>query len=92
MFILLQVLTIIIAIAGDIIESSGYKMIKLLNLLQLSIEDKVLKQQLSEFASLVTELRPSLSVAGFFAVNRKLLPMLLSSFSAYIIILIQLKQ
>ncbi|CAG9860958.1 unnamed protein product [Phyllotreta striolata] len=86
------VLTIIIAIAGDIIESSGYKMIKLLNILQLSIQDDFLKQQLSEFAALVTELRPSLSVAGFFAVNRKLLPMLLSSFSAYIIILIQLKQ
>ncbi|CAG9860955.1 unnamed protein product [Phyllotreta striolata] len=91
-FILIVVLTIIIAIAGDIIESSGYKMIKLLNILQLSIEDDFLKQELSEFASLVTELRPSLSVAGFFDVNRKLLPMLLSSFSAYIIILIQLKQ
>ncbi|CAG9860956.1 unnamed protein product [Phyllotreta striolata] len=89
--ILIMVLTIIIAIAGDIIEKSGDKMIKLLNILQLSIEDDFLKQELSKFAALVTELRPSLSVAGFFDVNRKLLPMLLSSFTAYIIILIQLK-
>ncbi|CAH1103758.1 unnamed protein product [Psylliodes chrysocephalus] len=58
------ILTIIIAISGDIIENSGYKIIKLLHILQLNIEDEFLKQQLSEFSALVVELRPTLSVSG----------------------------
>ncbi|CAH1103757.1 unnamed protein product [Psylliodes chrysocephalus] len=91
-FVLVVILTIVIAISGDIIENSGYKIIKLLHMLQLTIEDEFLKQQLSEFSVLVVELRPSLSVCGYLDVNRRLLPMLMSSFTAYVIILIQLKQ
>ncbi|CAH1103761.1 unnamed protein product [Psylliodes chrysocephalus] len=88
----LMILTIVITISGDIIENSGYKIIKLLHVLQLTVEDEFLKQKLGELSVLVVELRPSLSVCGYFDVNRRLLPMLLSSFTAYVIILIQLKQ
>nr|APC94338.1 gustatory receptor 5 [Pyrrhalta aenescens] len=84
-------MTISLAIAGDKIEKTGLKIKKLCHVLQVDVDNPIIKAHLREFAVYFEELRPVLTVSGFFVINRNMIPLLISSLTSYAVILIQLK-
>nr|APC94250.1 gustatory receptor 5 [Pyrrhalta maculicollis] len=84
-------MTISLAIAGDKIEKTGLKIKKLCHVLQVDVDNPIIKNHLREFAVYFEELRPVLTVSGFFVINRNMIPLLISSLTSYAVILIQLK-
>uniref|UniRef100_A0A6P7F8A7 Gustatory receptor 98c isoform X2 n=1 Tax=Diabrotica virgifera virgifera TaxID=50390 RepID=A0A6P7F8A7_DIAVI len=78
-------------ISCEHVEQAGKKLERMCVILQTEIKDQRLKEQLREIAKFVHGLPLKFSLAGFFDINKRLIPSLLNGLTSYMIILIQFK-
>ncbi|KAG5895102.1 hypothetical protein JTB14_036377 [Gonioctena quinquepunctata] len=79
----------IMVMSCDSLEKSGQKMIKTCYALHLKLENGNIKEQMLLLAEYMEEWRPILSAGGFYALNRKCLLKIFSSFVTYLFVILQ---
>ncbi|KAG5899311.1 hypothetical protein JTB14_029264 [Gonioctena quinquepunctata] len=87
----LQVCTLVMIMSCDMVEKSALKLLNTCNYLRATAGNNVASEELSRLSDFIEELSPEFTAAGFFRINRRLIPAFLSSLTSYIIILIQFK-
>ncbi|XP_050498652.1 uncharacterized protein LOC126879542 [Diabrotica virgifera virgifera] len=85
-----QIFVLAVTLAGDSIDVAGQVLIKHFNILKSEVSDVLISKYIKELSVVFVELRPQLSVPGYFDINRRLLPMIFSTISTYAIIYIQI--
>ncbi|KAG5899315.1 hypothetical protein JTB14_029268 [Gonioctena quinquepunctata] len=83
--------TLIMIMSCDMVENSAVKLLNTCNYLRATTGNNLESEELHHLSEFIEELSPKFTAAGFFRVNRKLIPAFLSSLTSYIIILIQFK-
>uniref|UniRef100_A0A6P7F898 Gustatory receptor 68a-like n=1 Tax=Diabrotica virgifera virgifera TaxID=50390 RepID=A0A6P7F898_DIAVI len=78
-------------ISCENVEKAGEKLGTLCKILQSEVQEPRLKEQLIDMSTLIAALPLSFSISGFFKINKRLIPSLISGITSYLIILIQFK-
>ncbi|CAH1160195.1 unnamed protein product [Phaedon cochleariae] len=83
------IFTVVAIMSCDKLEKSGLKVLETCHYLQTTVEDDFARKELANLADFIKALLPTISAAGFFKINQRLLPAFLSALTSYVIIIIQ---
>ncbi|CAG9861756.1 unnamed protein product [Phyllotreta striolata] len=87
--IVLNVSSLIMVLSCDKIEAKSNELLKHCYCLQPDVKDPILLKQLIDLTDYIKELKPKMWISGFFRVNKRLIPLMISTLASYLIIIIQ---
>ncbi|CAG9863809.1 unnamed protein product [Phyllotreta striolata] len=73
------------------VENSGNKLARKCIILHTDVKEPRLKQDLKDLSVLIEALPLRFTIAGFYKINKQLIPSLLGGITSYLIILIQFR-
>ncbi|XP_072380900.1 uncharacterized protein [Diabrotica undecimpunctata] len=85
----LSISSIAMVLYCDRVEASSKDLIKQCYLLQPDVNDPLLMKELLNLTEFIKDLRPKMQVSGYFRINKRIVPVMISTLTTYLIIVIQ---
>uniref|UniRef100_A0A6P7FLX6 Uncharacterized protein LOC114331775 isoform X2 n=1 Tax=Diabrotica virgifera virgifera TaxID=50390 RepID=A0A6P7FLX6_DIAVI len=85
----ISVFSVSMALFSNRVEQAGEDLLRLCYSLQKDVENPLMLTQLKLLTEFFRGLRPKIQVIGYFDVNKRLIPVMISLITSYLIIIIQ---